>query len=45
MLGISMMKKKRKEIKINNIYKKKINKIKPVNLGKLIKKKSLINFK
>ena len=45
MLGISMVKKKRKEIKINDIYKKKINKMKPMNLRKLIKEKSLVDFK
>ena len=45
MLGISMAKKKRKEIKVNDIYKRKTDKMKPVNLRKLIKKKPLVGFK
>ena len=38
MLDISIIKKKRKEIEINNIYKRKANKIKSINLEKLIEK-------
>ena len=45
MLGISMAKKKRKEIKINDIYKRKANKMKSINLEKLTEKKLLISFK
>ena len=45
MLNISMIKKKRKEIKVNNIYKRKIDKMKSINLKKLIEKKPLIGSK
>ena len=45
MLGISMAKKKRKEIKVNDIYKRKTNKMKFVNLKKSIKEKPSIDFK